>query len=293
MSLRRDQFASGRRGFTLIELLVVIATIAILAALLLPTLSRAKARADGVACRSNLHQLGLGLQMYLEDFHAYPPQWAYHTAADVNSEHIWMDPIGNWHVQLEPYVRAQWPNSALVPAGAQPKGLFVCPGSLRMGRLPYTGTYAFNQSGLSVDIPPAPWGVALDLGLGLGGKVLHVGSATIGYSHTSEKAVIAPADMMAAGDSAAERPPRTNPTRGWDVILWGGDFSTLADGYHANGGSVIDSPLYQRRHGARFNVLFCDSHVESLRLAQFWNHDRADIMTRWNTDHQPHPQLPP
>jgi prepilin-type N-terminal cleavage/methylation domain-containing protein len=65
---------TGRKtGFTLIELLVVIAVIAILAALLLPSLSQSKAQAQSTQCKSNLHQLGISLRMYLgDDGGSYP-----------------------------------------------------------------------------------------------------------------------------------------------------------------------------------------------------------------------------
>lgn len=57
----------SKRGFTLIELLVVIAIIAVLASLLLPALGRAKRSARSVACLSNLHQIGLALDLYVQD----------------------------------------------------------------------------------------------------------------------------------------------------------------------------------------------------------------------------------
>jgi prepilin-type N-terminal cleavage/methylation domain-containing protein len=85
------------RAFTLIELLVVIAVIGILAALLLPTLSTGKAKAQRTKCQNNLHQIMLAAHMYADDnhqhlpfpnsFHSDPigPGWLYSGTNDLRS----------------------------------------------------------------------------------------------------------------------------------------------------------------------------------------------------------------
>src|ERR1041385_999076 len=78
--------APARNAFTLIELLVVIGIIAILAALLFPLFSRGKESARGASCMSNLHQIGIGLQLYVADNGNRMPaieEWS--TSSDTNS----------------------------------------------------------------------------------------------------------------------------------------------------------------------------------------------------------------
>jgi prepilin-type N-terminal cleavage/methylation domain-containing protein/prepilin-type processing-associated H-X9-DG protein len=71
--LRKLRRGESRRGFTLIELLVVIAIIAILAAILLPALSRSKGSAHRIACVNHLRQLSLATIMYVADNEEYYP----------------------------------------------------------------------------------------------------------------------------------------------------------------------------------------------------------------------------
>jgi prepilin-type N-terminal cleavage/methylation domain-containing protein/prepilin-type processing-associated H-X9-DG protein len=91
---------SARQGFTLIELLVVIAIIAILAAILFPVFAQAREKARMSACLSNVKQLGLGLQMYAQDYDETLPNHATDAA-----NFLAANAPQNWARAMSPYVK--------------------------------------------------------------------------------------------------------------------------------------------------------------------------------------------
>jgi len=125
----------SKRAFTLIEMLVVIAIVAILAALLLPALSRGKDSAKSAACKSNLRQLGIAVNLYATETGYYPA--SEHLDLAVSSFVTY-----GWPAQLLPMSPAALQFSNVLPLHPSSLGQPIRPG-LAM-RSPSTSTKMFQ-----------------------------------------------------------------------------------------------------------------------------------------------------
>jgi prepilin-type N-terminal cleavage/methylation domain-containing protein len=115
-----QQSNQSRGAFTLIELLVVVAIIAILASMLLPALTRAKQRSQRASCLSNLHQIGMAIQLYLDD-----SRDRFMDQKDLKNT-FGYKPWSSWPPS-DP--RTGWAPSVLVNFGAR-ENVWACPASL-------------------------------------------------------------------------------------------------------------------------------------------------------------------
>ena len=149
MSRRNDN------GFTLVELLVVIAIVLILAALLLPSLSRAKAKAQRAQCVNNLRQLGTVLQIFLQDNRAYPVVIMSTNAGYPTTDRTWVaqlerEALGISHPGTNYYQKGVWscPSAKWSSYTLEQVSTPTCYGYNRYGIVwPGSSTNAFGLQG--------------------------------------------------------------------------------------------------------------------------------------------------
>jgi prepilin-type N-terminal cleavage/methylation domain-containing protein/prepilin-type processing-associated H-X9-DG protein len=257
---------SRRSAFTLIELLVVIAIIAILAAMLLPALANAKAKAKQTACINNQKQIGLALIMYVGDYKQFP---------------------GDYSANRNIYV---WMTRILSLMGNN-RNAFSCPAAMAdaawdtnynhtLGGVGENGVYsAYTVTPSSrFSLGYNDWGLALGFTpqLGLGGDVdggFYKGPVT-------DSMIRNPSNMIAIGDV------KSSEIAGLLQNAFSANLDPTAQDYgHTQWPS--------NRHNYLINFLFADGHVESAKRVIGNNGGPVSPTDntwrrRWNNDNMAH-----
>ena len=240
------------------ELLVVIAVIGILAALLLTAVSQAKRRALQAQCANNVRQLGIALQGYLTENHAYPMHRNLTPRATASDTDHWQQAL------QESGLGSTKTNGFL---DLVQRGVWKCPNANIPADYPEEGyvSYGYNFYGVQSN---GNWTNSL----GLGGHSWGVSDWLV-----KESEVVSPSEMIAMGDGFA------------------GANGKLRDGVGNIGRAYLKifadfggTPRAYARHQGKANVVFCDSHVESPTLKFLFEDTSDEALSRWNRDHLSH-----
>ncbi len=247
----RHRVAAGTEAFSLVELAVVIAVIAICASLLLPAMAGATRHARSTQCVNNLHQLGIALNLYVQEANCFPL---------ATQDGI----TGAW----QPSLRAAAPGLMFCcPVQAPPSTNFVHIFNWTGDVSPY---YGYNAMG-------AAWKGSPPFNPGLGGDVnLDNGSRV----PTGANRVMNPAQMVMVGDSSTfidvifgTQPQSNIPNQIY-----------IAFPYPVAGCGMVGVGNW---HDGNANMVFGDCHVQFARQS-FWIAATDQSRRLWNSDNQPH-----
>jgi prepilin-type processing-associated H-X9-DG protein/prepilin-type N-terminal cleavage/methylation domain-containing protein len=254
MKFRQSKAPSA---FTLMELLVVIGIIAILSALMLPTLSKAMQKARQTQCLNNTRQLGLAMQLYVaENNTAYPL-------------------THSWSGNLAIFIRRNEEVS-----GKSLNNLWTCPSAKLTDDY---SSYGYNAYGITI------YDRLDSFGLGGQGGPSNTGTngtltLVIDKPAVKESEVLSPSEMMAIGDGFRGELGSGIYVNDGSLYLWRTDILNAS----SVGAAVAGTKRSFTRHQAKANVVFCDGHVESPTLKFLFEDTSDEALRRWNRDHQPH-----
>jgi prepilin-type N-terminal cleavage/methylation domain-containing protein/prepilin-type processing-associated H-X9-DG protein len=249
-----------KSAFTLIELLVVIAIIAILAAMLLPALSKAKDRALAIACLSNTKQISIGVFMYAgdnRDFFPSPPNWwtagPYKNAAGLLCGGEWL---------LRDHVTPNTPAPMLAPYAPNNR-VWVCPKRKR---------------GLTYTTATGEWDPSVTGFLSYGFNSIGVFGAVdasgnmINAKPFKSVSVSKPSDMVALTDTSGSNDPNNTPAAAWLDSFWAGSSGPTQSATSSENARLQTA---YAKHNNRVNVVYVDGHAaasapSALTWGQFW-----------------------
>jgi prepilin-type N-terminal cleavage/methylation domain-containing protein/prepilin-type processing-associated H-X9-DG protein len=260
------QRASSDRGFTLIELLVVIAIIAILAALLLPVLAKAKDRAKATQCMNNMRQIDLGIKLYVDDFNGtMPPLWV---ESGANNAEPWNYDPTSFVIQNPTFL--WWPDKLRLDKYAPSQSLFNCP-VLTLAATATGGGSASTLNSLGIGMNYPEYGCIVPKSSG----------AYVQYPTARENQVTIPSQSIVLADAGAVFNPtevnadnwREKPATGCTYFRVPSDTADYAVG---------DSRSVPR-HNNRVNVAYFDGHVDRIRNSSIrYDLPRTDSAIQWS-----------